>query len=278
MNQDRAQALLASSAGAAAILVVAANRSDHPLEHFAEPRVSFWLAAMAADFVDPGREAGWPQIALREVQAYQALTQEIADHPAFAWWWSPLDTARQMWLSPWLPADVPADLDLDAWRKPGPSDDPDPVPHGGLQTTSTLRDGSSSEATMYTLAVGDYVTTFPMGAWEVSFPDGLRVREINGPGDWQALYADFPAPGGQVPDWSAVAEAWDCVHVTLGGALSCQGIQMEQGDAWAWIAEQTAWLRPVDAVAERLPDLTMNHNHQSLRAFPYDLRELRGER
>lgn len=67
-------------------------------------------------------------------------------------------------------------------------------------------------------------------------PDGARIFEVTGPDDWARLCLDFPLDqtyslrndwfnvtgrDGRwiVPDWSAVAEVWDAVHVSVAGYL-----------------------------------------------------------
>ena len=94
-NEEKAQAMLGSPAGCAFLLDVYANL-HLPLERFAEPRVSFWLAAMAVGFVDVHRDAGWQKIALREATAFEDLAGQIVRHPAFDWWWDPVDLACQV--------------------------------------------------------------------------------------------------------------------------------------------------------------------------------------
>ena len=90
INEEKAQALLGSPAGSAFVLDVSANLADHPLEHFAEPKVSFWLAALAIDFCDLHIGAGWQGIALRKARAYEDLALQIVSNPAFDWWYEAL--------------------------------------------------------------------------------------------------------------------------------------------------------------------------------------------
>jgi hypothetical protein len=99
-NEEKAQALLGSPAGSALVLCVSANLEDHPLEHFADPKVSFWLAAMAVDFCDLHRDAGWQGIALRNARAYEDMALQIVSNPGFDWWYEPFDLENQIWSSP----------------------------------------------------------------------------------------------------------------------------------------------------------------------------------
>ena len=94
----------------------------------------------------------------------------------------------------------------------------------------------------------------PVGAlfvedrWEDAFcatrftpPEHARIREITGADDWSALCREFPlevtwsrrrewwevtgrdsrdAGPWLIPDWSAVADRWDAVHLTVAGYLN----------------------------------------------------------
>ncbi|MCC2317788.1 hypothetical protein [Cellulomonas chengniuliangii] len=117
----------------------------------------------------------------------------------------------------------------------------------------------------------------------------VRVLEVTGPGDWAALVAAYPldvtasrqpdwfgAVGAHegswlIPDWSAVAAAYDAVHVSVLGWLTTSGMAVpvspgatttlagwgpdatwwladavrEQGERQAWVRDDTTW-RPAD--------------------------------
>ena len=291
-HETRARALLNSPVGCALILDVFQNR-HLPLEHFAEPKVSFWLAASAMDFMDPYADANGgmnQRNALRDAQAHEDLALSIVSHRAFAWWWEPVDLANQVWSSPRMPGgNLNADhnpsrdplklFDADSWRKPsGPWDerDLDPLPTSGQQT-STLRGGTTSEVTAFAITSADHISAFPLAVWRLEFGQGVRVREINHPTDWHELCLEFPriAPDGRLaPDWVRVAESWDGVHLTLGGMLSCEQARYERDGEWSmlqyWHAEQTHWLRKLPITAARLPDARRSDHWQQLQRYPYD--------
>ena len=282
-NEEKAQALLGSPAGSAFVLDVSANLMDHPLEHFADPQVSFWLAAMAVDFCDVHRDAGFQDIALREARAYQDLARRIVVNPAFAWWYEPVDPECQVWSSPQMPhgLDPPDPLEPfnpDSWRRPGPLREIEdwPIPDTFSQITSTLRGGSSCEWTAFVNYTCDHICAFPLATWSVRFGQSVRVREINHPADWHDLCLECPhrAPdGGLIPNWPEVAAAWDGVHVTLGGMLSCDQARYERDGEWSmmkfWHTEQTWWMDRLEITGERRPDILKRHNRQKLNAFPY---------
>ncbi|MCP4227917.1 MAG: hypothetical protein GY773_31610, partial [Actinomycetia bacterium] len=94
--------------------------------------------------------------------------------------------------------------------------------------------------------------------WHMAIDDTVRIFEVTGPNDWERLVRDYPGVGeinqgwelpsqnqgdvsalesvpGQramrtemrrfrVPDWNAVAEDWDGVHLTWGGFLTTEGL------------------------------------------------------
>ena len=287
-HENKAQALLDSPAGCAFLLEVAANR-HLPLESFASPKVSFWLAASAIDFADVNRNAGWQEIALREARSYESLALQIASNSAFDWWYEPVDLGAQVWSSPQMSHGTDRSSPLEPflperWGRPRPRDfqsiNPQPT---SSQHTSTLRDGSTSEWTTFVLGAGDHLCSFPLAAWRVRFIQDVRVWEINHSADWHSLCAEYPrkaSDGRLVPDWQKVAHDWDGVHLTLGGMLSSEQARYEQAHGWSmlqfWHSEQTHWLNRLAITGERMPDVQRFHNEQSFNTYPYDFEELFG--
>ena len=103
---------------------------------------------------------------------------------------------------------------------------------------------------------------FPLAWWAMRFPQDARVFEINGPSDWHELCVRYQARGTEddrlVPNWGAVSEEWDGVHLTLGGLLTTEQGRYESPAGWtmleSWQAEQTYWLGSLEIDSERLPD------------------------
>ena len=292
-HETRAQALLNSPVGCCLILDVFENR-HLPLEYFAQPKVSFWLVASAMDFMDPyadGYGGMHQRMALKDARAHEDLALGMVSHPAFAWWWEPVDLANQVWASPRMPGggNLKADcnpsrdplklFDAGSWRKPGSplvERGLDPVPTS-WQHTSTLRGGTTSEVTAFALTAADHISAFPLAVWKVDFEQDVRVREINNPIDWHELCLEFPriAPDGRlVPDWLRAADEWDGVHLTLGGMLSCEQARYERDGEWSmlqyWHTERTHWLGRMSVTATRLPDARRSDHWQRLKRYPYD--------
>jgi len=101
----------------------------------------------------------------------------------------------------------------------------------------------------------------PYAFWQMTVDASARVFEIDGPQAWHDLCVRYPAEGtigrgipdfsgdkGRlVPDWSAVADDWDAVHLTFGGLLIAEQVRVSSPSGWtyhwAWDYEQTMWLR-----------------------------------
>ena len=137
---------------------------------------------------------------------------------------------------------------------------------------------------------------FPLKQWRLRVSEEARVYEINGAADWHQLCVKYPAKSARdasdpevsdgagwgkyplaglprdanernfatdmenwlTPNWSAVAEDWDGVHLTLGGLLAAEKVRISSVAGWSmfrfWDMEQTMWLRWAFADVERLPD------------------------
>lgn len=95
---------------------------------------------------------------------------------------------------------------------------------------------------------------------------GIRVYELYGPDDWTALVAKYPLEvslsrkhdwwrvtgldgAWLIPDWRAVAEDFDVVHLTVTGYLRTAGRALEAGSAHAvlagWNPDESFWLTDV---------------------------------
>lgn len=305
-NDAKAQALLASPVGCALILDLSAN-SHLPLEYFAQPKVSFWLAASAIDFMDPysdGSHQYHQEWATRDAANHADLALQIVSHPAFAWWYEPVDLANQVWVSPRMPHGPDPDplvpFDSKRWGKPAPPhpDYDSPVPTS-WQTTSTLRGastrqptappagappawapgGSTCQITAFAIGAADFICDFPLAAWQIRFHRKVRVHEINHPADWHALCLEYPhqaRDGRLLPNWPAVSEHWDGIHLTLGGMLSCEQARCAADGQWSmlqyWHAEQTHWLNPLQITGSRMPDVQRSpqwDEWDELARYPY---------
>lgn len=118
-----ANGLLRSPAGCDAILNIA-NNPHLPIEHFAQPKVSFHLLSAAAiKLCDIHQGIPVQDLALRHGQTARETAEEISRNPAFSWWFAPLDMDSQVISQPYLNSRLRDDAaapnippDLNAWR------------------------------------------------------------------------------------------------------------------------------------------------------------------
>lgn len=141
------------------------------------------------------------------------------------------------------------------------------------------------EVAPYLLDVWEYDLR-PITRWSVTIDRDARVFEINDPDDWASLCTTFPLarprrpnsswelPGTNQdhadalasvpqqlalctemeqfvePDWDAVADRWDGIHLSWRGFLTCEGCVIDLGGRKVamlrnWNSERTLWLNPV---------------------------------
>ena len=251
-------------------------------EVFADPKVSLSLAAVSAESVN---------IYWHEKHIHRRITKELSylarekaaqaraviEHPGTAWWFEDIDLNAQAWVSihrtsPPLKFIYGTSSNTMEWERPrNPSSEWERYGQKPFsnQVTSTLYGPHlTSQLVAYTDAdrVGDYMCEFPLAWWSVRFLEEVRVFEIHGPADWYELCVRYPAKHTEdsrlVPNWGAVAEEWDGVHLSFGGFLTAEQNRHEAIGGWKagwsmldfWHAEQTYWLRPMKTETERQPD------------------------
>src|SRR5699024_10600304 len=218
------------------------------------------------------------------VEALRPIADAVAAHPATAWWDAPLDRSAQAhvryWSGEWEPSLDPVDVRpamrrwreqrvtadrRDAgnpqWRSTGGQWWSDPAFSGVAWTTPSLPDLGP---------VRLYCTEDSMG-WDrarvhpVVVDERARIFEVDGPGAWARLVEAYPLEvtygkrgdwwkttgrDGRwwLPDWSAVAEDYDAVHVTVTGYLAAAGWAIPTADGATvlagWGPAHTCWLRP----------------------------------
>ena len=210
----------------------------------------------------------------------ESWARTLLEYPGTAWWFEDVDFARQGWCSiDGTLNDLIAALPPDPveWRRPQkPSRGWESYAQKplGNQTTSTVRGPQlTSHLMAYDERSGDYTCRFPLAWWTLRLTENLRVFEVRGPADWHKLCVGYPEvgkdsrthrprAGGEdgrlVPNWGAVAEEWDGVHLSLGGLLTTEQNRFETSEGWSmlefWHAEQAYWLGPLEAEIERQPD------------------------
>lgn len=217
-------------------------------------------------------------------EALRPIADAVAGHPATAWWWAPLDRPSQMhvryWFTEWEPLldVVDTRAALRSWRDSTLATERRDAAHPDRRSTSGQwwSDPAFTGAawtTPHLTGVGPlrlYGTEDSMGwdrarAHPVLVDERSRVFEVAGPQDWARLVDDFPlevthgkgrdwgmTTGRRgrwwIPDWAAVAEEYDAVHVTVAGYLATAGwaVPTSRGATVlaGWGPAHTLWLRP----------------------------------
>lgn len=137
------------------------------------------------------------------------------------------------------------------------------TPPSALRTT-THRVGDRGPLALW--AVEDHTGWERADVAAVEVDPAARVFEVDDADDWAVLCRRFPidvtgttrrhdwgrATGRQgawvVPDWNAVADHFDAVHLTLRGWLRASGVAVQVDDRTAsviagWTPDQAVWLR-----------------------------------
>ena len=134
-----------------------------------------------------------------------------------------------------------------------------------LQSARAL-DGLPASLCLVEECTGDFEQAW---VWGVEVDPHARVREITAAADWVALVAEYPVVldghddwrkatgrtgGWTVPDWRAVSEDWDGVHLTVSGYLAAASQVLDLGNGTATMIagfnpDHTFWLRDVVRVS-----------------------------
>jgi hypothetical protein len=261
--EARRATLLSAPAGRAFLLIADASRLAP--EVVARPAVSMHIAACAVDEVSPWRSdrTGVVTVLFQRGTLLGTFARAVLASPQAAWWFGPLDRTQQLWLS--RDDSKPGSVQLNV-----PTGPPNPweryaqKPAGGLYT-STLADGTSATLAVLAEGVGDLASAFrgrQLTCWRLEASPAARVFEVDGPQAWHILCVRYPAKREDnrlVPDWSAVAQDWDAVHLTLGGLLTAEQMRVESPAGWTqlggWDCEQTVWLSWHFTTVALLPDI-----------------------
>ena len=268
-NTDtRIEELLNSLVGCAFLVML--DETGLSPEDLRDPRVSLRMAADSADFVfryGPDYEllsSELPTLARKKVTQARA----VIEHPGTAWWFNDIDLHAQTWISIHGTPDkfiYGTPPDTMAWHQPqNPSRRWElyaQKPLGNQTTSTQYGPHLTSKLIAYDRWVGDHHCQFPLAWWSLRLLEKVRVFEIHGPSDWHNLCVRYPVEdreGRLVPNWGAVAEEWDGVHLSFGGLLTAEQNRYESSAGWTtldfWQAEQTYWLRALRTETERQPD------------------------
>jgi hypothetical protein len=218
-------------------------------------------------------------------ESLRPLAQLLAKNSDFDWWWSDIDAVGQRWISQREEAGF-SDQELgsmfEAYKNkmfsPELSDWDIPIwwvtPR--LNRISDTTRGPIGSALAVKLVCNDdwYVSAEKLQVWNVEIPPEAKIYEVHTPLDWIHLVERFPklqiTPDTQnwlrwtgcsgpwlTPDWKAVAEHFDGVHVSIGGHLATAYTAWPIGDHFTiltgWHPDATFWIgRSPKVVGERL--------------------------
>jgi len=188
-------------------------------------------------------------------------------------WWAPLDRTAQVWAaqsSVWpMTSELVTDLSQLHPETPKPK---------AAMWTSTFVPRTISPWLDWPENIN---RREPYKTWRLAVSDTARVAEVHSPEDWWELAHAYPAsapgfkytlmplashPGVHTqdrsnvnarldPDWQALAEDWDGVHVSMAGVMTAEDVAFERHglvtELRGWELESTVWLRWVfDSVEE----------------------------
>jgi hypothetical protein len=101
------------------------------------------------------------------------------------------------------------------------------------------------------LDLGRYSSNFlyPWHVWQADIRASASVYNITTASQWEELALRYPAVEDNLiyPDWQAIAQDWDGVHMTIGAITAIQGMRIKTPYGLLapsyWDIETTFWLR-----------------------------------
>ena len=176
----------------------------------------------------------------------------------------PLARAEQYWVATERPSHLPARLgtlgrtsfvEASTADKAPPSTKPFEF---GLYTSTGALGTWGMWWCLLQLSRGSTLFPFPWKIWSVSASEDAKVLEITTAQEWVDLVSREPVYSNKFlyPNWTAVSEQWDAVHVTARAVAATQGIRFSVGNSTTapayWGVESTLWLRWAFAAIELL--------------------------
>ena len=283
-NTDtRVEDLLNSLVGCAFLVML--DETGLSPEDLRDPGVRLRLAADSADTVfryDADYDllvSELPILARKKI----AQARAVIEHPGTGGWFDDIDLHAQAWISIHGTLDkfiYGTPPDTMAWHQPENPSSPweryAQKPLGNQVTSTQHGPHLTSKLMAYDERVGDYQCQFPLAWWSIRFLEEVRMFEIHGPSDWHNLCVRYPVEdreGRLVPNWGAVAEEWDGVHLSFGGLLTAEQNRYESPAGWTmldfWQAERTYWLRALKTETERQPDFERGMGAPKIQGFRF---------
>jgi hypothetical protein len=249
-HPERVEAILTSPLGVLVAVTAAERVSREPTLRLRSGMLEEWVVEGCADLnphrPEHGEIVGELTSAAPDLRATAEWLLGIAATSA---WFEPLDRASQVWASPDGSPPDPAAFRASTWQRRGLGS---PSQLGG-PWTATAGEEAEEPAWLRVRARrgANNGTPLPSPAlWNLVVADDARVFEVDGPLAWRWLCRRYPAQvarGEVLPDWTAVANDWAGVHVSVGGLVTAHGVAVGSASSWStvrgWDAEGTLWLR-----------------------------------
>ena len=200
---------------------------------------------------------------------------------------APVDRGRQQW---WTDEHAFGDRIAPLFRRFEQVYDAGQFTWAGLWTVTDAADAAHADL------IGAWeMETGAVSRWRLPVVTGARLFEVHRPADWTRLVAEYPRPAARedshwalpgpnqrvgdltpllgvpgqraartsmrrhlVPDWRAVSERYDGVHLSWAGFITSEGCitDLDDGDVTMlrfWFSERTHWLADVFGEPEPLP-------------------------
>jgi hypothetical protein len=213
------------------------------------------------------------------------IAQLLARNPELDWWWGDVDLDAQRWISQ-RNEEGPSHRELSDLFTINRNEKTDPhlrdrefytwwVTPGGNRISDTTLGPVGSALAVKLVCHDDWIMDRTnVQVWKVAIPTNAKIYEVHSPQDWVHLVERFPrlrtypdlpnwlrwtgcSGPWLVPDWTAVAEHFDGVHVSIGGYLSTSYTAWPVGDHFTilsgWHPDSTFWIgRSPQVVGGRL--------------------------
>lgn len=210
---------------------------------------------------DAGNIVGEPEFAEEELER---VARDLNVSVAAQWWWEPLDRPHQTMITRDVDDMLGRVEDLaDQWAAKRA--------FGLMVSTSTWLSPELPAAQLTDsgfMAHQQWDTKF----WRVEVAPTAKIFELRSAADHLDLCERYPlsrpAPPSWrehgvttsrilLPDWDAVREDWDGVHLSVSGQLAGTGVPIQVGShTTIWLeadSEKTMWFKNVLTVADELP-------------------------
>jgi hypothetical protein len=218
-------------------------------------------------------------------ESLRPIAQLLARNPELDWWWGDVDHGAQRWISQRNDEGL-SNRELSDLFMINRNEKTDPhlrdpefytwwVTPGGDRISDTTLGPVGSALAVKLVCNDDWtIDRANVQVWKVAIPTNAEIYEVHSPQDWVHLVERFPklrtypdlanwlrwtgcSGPWLVPDWKAVAEQFDGVHVSIGGHLSTAYTAWPVGDHFTilsgWHPDSTFWIgRSPHVVGERL--------------------------